>query len=33
MALTFDKGDHLFVEGCMEQRHFTPADGSKRFIW
>ena len=33
LALTFDKGDHLFVEGCMEQRQFTPADGSKRIIW
>ena len=33
LALTFDKGDHLFVEGCMEQRQFTPADGSKRMIW
>ena len=33
LALTFDKGDHLFVEGSMEQRQFTPADGSKRTIW
>jgi len=33
LALTFDKGDHLFVEGNMEQRQFTPADGSKRIIW
>ncbi len=33
LALTFDKGDHLFVVGNMEQRHFTPADGSKRTIW
>jgi single-stranded DNA-binding protein len=33
LALTFDKGDHLFVEGCMEQRQFTPADGSRRIIW
>jgi single-strand DNA-binding protein len=33
LAHTFDKGDHLFVEGCMEQRQFTPADGSKRMIW
>ena len=33
LALTFDKGDHLFVEGSMEQRQFTPADGSKRIIW
>jgi single-strand DNA-binding protein len=33
LALTFDKGDHLFVEGTMEQRQFTPADGSKRILW
>jgi len=33
LAQTFDKGDHLFVEGSMEQREFTPADGSKRMIW
>lgn len=33
LAATFDKGDHLFVEGTMEQRKFTPADGSKRMIW
>ena len=33
LAATFDKGDHLFVEGSMEQRQFTPADGSKRMIW
>lgn len=33
LALTFAKGDHLFVEGSLEQRQFTPADGSKRTIW
>ena len=33
VAATFSKGDHLFVEGSMEQRQFTPADGSKRTIW
>jgi len=33
LAKTFNKGDHLFVEGSMEQRQFTPADGSKRMIW
>lgn len=32
-AAAFNKGDHLFVEGSMEQRQFTPADGSKRMIW
>jgi single-strand DNA-binding protein len=33
LALTFEKGDHLFVEGGMEQRQFTPTDGTKRTIW
>jgi len=33
LAATFNKGDHLFVEGTMEQRKFTPADGSQRMIW
>lgn len=33
LAATFNKGDHLFVEGTMEQRKFTPVDGSKRMIW
>ena len=33
LATAFNKGDHLFVEGSMEQRQFTPADGSKRTIW
>ena len=33
LATTFNNGDHLFVEGSMEQRQFTPADGSKRTIW
>jgi single-strand DNA-binding protein len=33
LAATFNKGDHLFVEGTLEQRKFTPADGSKRTIW
>jgi single-strand DNA-binding protein len=33
LAATFDKGDHLFVAGSMEQRQFTPVDGSKRTIW
>jgi single-strand DNA-binding protein len=33
LAATFDKGAHLFVEGTLEQRQFTPTDGSKRAIW
>ncbi|HEY7391830.1 MAG TPA: single-stranded DNA-binding protein [Bryobacteraceae bacterium] len=33
LAATFNKGDHLFVEGTLEQRKFTPTDGSKRMLW
>jgi single-strand DNA-binding protein len=33
LALTFDKGDNLFVEGSIEQRKFTPAkDGVQRTV-
>lgn len=31
-ALAFDKGDNLFAEGSLQQRQFTPADGSKRTV-
>ena len=32
IALTFDKGENVFVEGTIEQREFTPKDGSKRVV-
>jgi single-strand DNA-binding protein len=32
LAMTFEKGDNLFVEGTVQQRDFTPADGSKRTV-
>ena len=33
VALTYDKGDNLFVEGSIEQRKFTPAkDGVQRTV-
>lgn len=33
VAMTFDKGDNLFVEGSIEQRQFTPKkDGVQRTI-
>jgi single-strand DNA-binding protein len=32
LAASFDKGDNLFVEGAIEQREFTPKDGSTRTI-
>jgi single-strand DNA-binding protein len=31
-ALTCEKGDNLFVEGSLQQRQFTPADGVKRNV-
>jgi single-strand DNA-binding protein len=32
VALTFGKGDNIFVEGSIEQREFTPKDGAKRVV-
>jgi single-strand DNA-binding protein len=32
LALSFEKGDNLFAEGSLQQRQFTPSDGSKRTV-
>ena len=33
IAMTYDKGDNIFVEGTIEQRQFTPkADGVQRIV-
>jgi single-strand DNA-binding protein len=32
IAATYDKGDNLFVEGMIQQRKFTPKDGSERTV-
>jgi len=32
LAVTLEKGDRLFVEGTIEQREFTPKDGSPRTV-
>jgi len=32
VALTFEKGENVFVEGTIEQREFTPKDGAKRVV-
>lgn len=32
VALGFEKGDNIFIEGTIEQREFTPKDGSPRTI-
>ena len=32
VALTFNQGDNLFAEGSIQQRQYTPADGSKRTV-
>lgn len=31
-ALKYDKGTNLFVEGTVQQRKFTPKDGSERTV-
>lgn len=33
IAVTFDKGDNLFVEGSLQTRQFTPKDGSQRTVY
>jgi single-strand DNA-binding protein len=32
VALGFEKGENLYIEGTIEQREFTPKDGSPRTI-
>jgi single-strand DNA-binding protein len=32
IAATYEKGDNVFVEGTVEQRKFTPKDGSERTV-
>jgi len=33
VAMTFEKGDNIFVEGTIEQRQFTPkGDGARRTV-
>jgi single-strand DNA-binding protein len=32
LAVSFEQGDNLFAEGSLQQRQFTPADGSKRTV-
>jgi single-strand DNA-binding protein len=32
VALSFEQGDNVFAEGIIQQRQYTPADGSKRTI-
>lgn len=32
VAATYQKGDNLFVEGSVQQRKFTPKDGSARTV-
>lgn len=31
-ALKYDKGTNLFIEGTVQQRKFTPKDGSERTV-
>ncbi len=32
-ALTFEKDDNIFIEGSLQQRKFTPADGVTRTVY
>jgi single-strand DNA-binding protein len=32
VAVTFNQGDNVFAEGRIQQRQYTPADGSKRTV-
>ena len=32
VAMTFEKGDNIFVDGSIEQRQFTPKDGVQRTV-
>jgi len=31
-AVTYDRGTNLFIEGTVQQRKFTPKDGSERTV-
>ena len=33
IAVTYDKDDNIFVEGSLQQRKFTPADGVSRTVY
>jgi single-strand DNA-binding protein len=33
VALSYEKDDNIYVEGSLQQRKFTPADGSARTIY
>src|SRR5689334_869455 len=33
IALTYDKGDNISLVGTMQQRQFTPKDGSTRTVY
>jgi single-strand DNA-binding protein len=33
IAVTYEQGENLYVEGTLQQRKFTPKDGSLRTVW
>jgi single-strand DNA-binding protein len=33
IAITYEKGENIFVEGTLQTRKFTPKDGSPRTIY
>lgn len=32
VAVAFDRGDNIFIEGTIEQREFVPKNGAKRVV-
>jgi single-strand DNA-binding protein len=33
IAVTYEQGENLYVDGTLQQRKFTPKDGSPRTVW
>ena len=33
IAVTYEKGDNIFIEGTLQTRKFTPKDGSPRTVY
>lgn len=33
VAVTYEQGENLYVEGTLQQRKFIPKDGSPRTVW
>ena len=33
VAVTYEQGENLYVEGTLQQRKFTPKEGTQRTVW